>query len=516
MHTIGLDVGGTHTDGVILNAEGKAVAWGKTTTTPHLGDGIRTIIAQLLAQTNIKTETILRVVMGTTHATNAILEGKHLLPTGLLRLLNGKPRYPSSGFGWPQALKHSVIGAVECCEGGYECDGKASPRFNRREVREAIERLLEAGVGSISVVGAFSPLNGNQEGEVQDLVQEIVGGPFPVTLSHKIGGIGLIERENATLLNSALKQVIAQEFASIKRMLHQMGILAPFWMTQNNGSLLSIEEAIDFPIRTIGAGPTNSFIGAAKLCALADAIVVDIGGTSTDIGIIEGGYARGSFQAAAIGGIPLHFAMPDMISLALGGGSCVELREMGRYQVGPHSVAKQLQEKSRVFGGNVLTLTDIGVMLGYMPLEGRGALSMGLGEAEAKTISQEVCRQVYQSIVRLRGRKHTLPVILVGGGALLLQQLFERDDIEGIIPEGAGIANAYGAGLAEISGTVDKVVSLKEREETLNALKEEAKEEVIRQGCDEKKVRIARVSILPFAYTSEALARVSVTAAGPA
>ena len=72
MNTIGLDVGGTHTDGVILNAEGKAVAWGKTTTTPHLGDGIRTIIAKLLVQANIKPDAIQRVVMGTTHATNAI------------------------------------------------------------------------------------------------------------------------------------------------------------------------------------------------------------------------------------------------------------------------------------------------------------------------------------------------------------------------------------------------------------------------------------------------------------
>ena len=123
------------------------------------------------------------------------------------------------------------------------------------------------------------------------------------------------------MLNSALKNVIATGFASIEDVLKQLNLKASLWLTQNNGSLLSLSEALEFPIKTIGAGPTNSFMGASRLCGINEAIVVDIGGTSTDIGIVEGGYARSSLQAAAIGGVALHFAMPDMISLALGGGS---------------------------------------------------------------------------------------------------------------------------------------------------------------------------------------------------
>lgn len=515
MVTIGIDIGGTHTDGVLLDEQGNTLAWGKTTTTVCLSDGIKTIIEMLLDQAALSPQSIGSVVMGTTHATNAILEGKNLLRVGLLRVLDGKPSLPSPGFRWPQHLKNNVIGAVETCEGGYRCDGIGSYRFNRQEIKNSLERLLEAGAESLSVAGAFSPLNGNQELEAGQIIQELAGNDFPYSLSHQIGGIGFIERENATLLNSALKKVIAKEFALIERILRGMGIHAPLWMTQNNGSLLSMNEAIDFPIRTIGAGPTNSFIGAARLCGLDEAIVVDIGGTSTDIGIVEGGYARSSLHAAAIGGIPLHFAMPDMISLALGGGSHVNHIEGETYHVGPHSLARNLQEQSRVFGGSTLTLTDIGVALELLQVQGGQVERIGLKKEQALQIAKGVCQQIYQSVVRLRGRRHAFPVIVVGGGAPLLQPLFDDLGLEGWIPSNAGIANAYGAALAEISGVVDVVVSLREREVVLTELKEQAKSIAIGKGCDPGQLRIAGVFILPFAYTSDALAKVVVTASGP-
>ncbi len=515
MYTIGIDIGGTHIDGVLLDNQGKNHAWGKTTTTALLNEGVKIILEQLLKQAAIPPNAIDSVVIGTTHATNAILEGKDLLKVGLLRLLDGKPRFPSAGFGWPHFLKQKVIGACETCEGGYECDGRASSRFNRQEIKAAIQGLLENEVEAISVVGAFSPLNGYQEQEVGILIQELAGAEFPFSLSHQIGGIGLIERENAALLNSALKKVIANGFNSMECVLKQLNIQASLWLTQNNGSLLSLEDAIHFPIKTIGAGPTNSFMGASRLCGIHEAIVVDIGGTSTDIGIIEGGYARSSLQAAAIGGVPLHFAMPDMVSLALGGGSHVQIRDGQSFQVGPQSVSRKLQQLSRVFGGPTLTLTDAGVAAGCLLVEGGKRDKIGLSSLEAKEIVKDVCQQIHQSILRLRGNRHEFPVILVGGGASLLQPLFQDFGLKGWMPAEAAVANAYGAGLAEVSSLVDVVVSLKEREKILEQLKEQAKAQAIAKGADPNQVRIAAVSILPFAYTSEALAKVVMTASGP-
>lgn len=514
MCTIGIDIGGTHTDGVLLDEQGKSLAYGKTTTTVPLHEGVKIMIAHLLNQTNIVPHAIKSVVIGTTHATNAILEGRNLLKVGLLRLMIGKPRFPSPGFNWPSLLKHTVIGAYENCEGGYECDGRASPKFHLQEVKDAAERLLQKGCEAISVVGTFSPLNGQQEQEAAIVIQELAGKEFPISLSHQIGGIGLIERENAALLNSALKRVILDGFVSMEQALQQMNIQAPLWLTENNGSLLSLNEAIRFPIKTIGAGPTNSFIGASKLCGIQEAIVVDMGGTSTDIGIVERGYARSSLQAAAIGGIPLHFSMPDMISLAIGGGSHVQFQESS-FQVGPQSVARQLKSLSRAFGGPILTLTDAGVASGSLQVEGGKRENIGLSSWEAQTIIHRACQQIHQAILRLRGKRHDIPIILVGGGAVLMKPLIQDFGLNGWMPVEAAVANAYGAGLAEISSVVDKVVSLKEREKVLNELKEQSRRQAIAKGADQNQVRIAGVSILPFAYTSDALAKVVITASGP-
>ncbi len=515
MYKIGIDVGGTHTDGVLLDWQGKSHAWGKTTTTASLEAGVKTIVKQLLTKAHLSPCSIQNVIVGTTHATNAILEGKNLLKVGLLRLLDGKPRFPSPGFGWPLNLKEQVIAAYETCEGGYECDGRSSTKFNLAQIKQALMYLMDKGVEAISVVGSFSPLNGQQEKEVGFVIQELAGKNFPFSLSHQIGGIGLIERENATLLNSALKKVIAQGFCHVEEVLRQLGIEASLWLTQNNGSLLSLQEAIDFPIKTIGAGPTNSFVGATRLCGAQEAIVVDIGGTSTDIGIVEGGYARSSLQAAAIGGIPLHFSMPDMISLAFGGGSHVQLKDHHTFQVGPQSVARELKVQSRVFGGSTLTLTDVGIAAGYLQLEDSFQEKIGLNSSYAKEMITYVCQKIYQGIIRLRGKRHEFPVILVGGGASLLQPLFKDFGLKGWAPIEASVANAYGAGLAEVSSVIDGVFSLKEREKVLNDLKEQAKQQAIAKGANPKQIRIANISILPFAYTSDALAKVVITASGP-
>lgn len=514
MTTIGIDIGGTHTDGVLLDNTGKSIVYCKTTTTFHLHEGVKNIILDLLTTSKIDPRAIISVMMGTTHATNSILEGKGLLKVGLIRLLDGKPQFPSPGFGWPFWLKQKVIHAYETCEGGYECDGRASSRFSLSEIKIAIQKLLEKGCEAISVVGSFSPLNGAQEQEVERMILELAGKDFPVSLSHQIGGIGLIERENAALLNSALKKVILDGFISMEQVLRQLDIAAPLWLTQNNGSLLSLTEAMHFPIKTIGAGPTNSFIGASRLCGFHEAIVVDIGGTSTDIGIVEGGYARSSMQAAAIGGISLHFSMPDMISLAIGGGSHVQLNEGFSCQIGPQSVARQLRNLSQVFGGSILTLTDAGVASGLLQVVGGKMENISLRRCEAKEIVKKACRQIHQSILRLRGKNIHYPVIIVGGGAPLLQSLFEDFGMKGCVPVEASVANAYGAGLAEICGVIDRVVSLKEREKVLEELKAQARQQAVDKGAKADQVRIAGISILPFAYTSDALAKVVVTASG--
>lgn len=104
--------------------------------------------------------------------------------------------------------------------------------------------------------------------------------------------MGFIERENSTILNAALKKVMTEVFSGLTATASEFGLACPFWITQNNGSILTSTQAIKYPVLTIAADPTNSFIGGRKLTQLKDAIVIDIGGTSTDIGIIRKGFPR--------------------------------------------------------------------------------------------------------------------------------------------------------------------------------------------------------------------------------
>lgn len=512
MYTLGIDIGGTHTDGIIINHAGQKLAWAKTATTTPLTEGVQKLIAQLTQSVN--PAQIGNVILGTTHATNAILEAKGLLKVGLLRLSDSLPKSPTVGFGWPSLLKNAAIAGMESTFGGYDFNGRPSSRFNRSQVQKAIAKLLDQKAEAISVVSAFATINGSQENEVAEIIAAMAGNNFPVTLSHQIGGIGFIERENATLLNSALKNVMSEGFGSIAALLLQYRIKASLWMTQNNGSIVNMEEAIAFPIKTIGAGLTNSFIGATKLVGVADAVVVDIGGTSTDIGVVEGGYARTSLHAATIGGIALHCALPDILSLPLGGGSILNHCPTSGWQIGPHSVAKELTQLSQVFGGSTLTLTDAGVVAGKLPIA-NDRTKIFLTVQEGDKILSQICHTIHRAVIRLRGKKQDLPVIVVGGAAPLLQKLYTEFQLAGTMPELGGIANAFGAALAEVSASVNVVVSLDNREKTLNELKEQALRKACEKGADPAKVRIAQLSAYPLTYASGNLAKVSVLASGP-
>ena len=136
------------------------------------------------------------------------------------------------------------------------------------------------------------------------------------------------------------------------------------YLSQNDGTLMTMEHARRYPILTIACGPTNSIRGASYLSQLKNAIVIDVGGTTTDLGVIQNGFPRESSVAATIGGVRTNFRMPDVVSIGLGGGSIVREKPDGTVTVGPDSVGYEITEHALVFGGDVLTATDIAVRLG--------------------------------------------------------------------------------------------------------------------------------------------------------
>ena len=186
-----------------------------------------------------------------------------------------------------------------------------------------------------------------------------------ITLSSQIGRIGLLERENAAIMNACLRDLSKKVIEAFRAALDRTGIKGRFYLTQNDGTLMDAGFAERFPVLTFASGPTNSMRGAAFLSGVQDAIVVDIGGTTTDVGSLRNGFPRQASMAVEIGGVRTNFRMPDVFSIGLGGGSLVvEDKPNGNVSVGPRSVGYRLRSDALIFGGKTLTTSDMIVAAG--------------------------------------------------------------------------------------------------------------------------------------------------------
>ena len=139
-----------------------------------------------------------------------------------------------------------------------------------------------------------------------------------VTLSHRIGRIGLLERENAAILNAALSELAIRVIEAFGSAINELGIQAPIYLSQNDGTLMTASQAARYPVLTFASGPTNSMRGAAVLSGYSDALVVDIGGTTSDIGLLLDGFPREAAMTVNVGGVRTNFRMPDLLAVGPG------------------------------------------------------------------------------------------------------------------------------------------------------------------------------------------------------
>jgi N-methylhydantoinase A/oxoprolinase/acetone carboxylase beta subunit/DUF917 family protein len=505
-YKIGVDIGGTNTDAVLVNDKDEVICFCKKTTTSPVEEGFFSVLKELLQKSGCVTYKIKEVRVGTTHAINAILERKNLHKVGLIRIgSNMIDNSMEAGFKWPKDLKEAVLGDVITINGGYECDKKEIFSFSIKEVEIAVERLLKRDVNGIAVVGSFACFYPEQELIVEKIIKEKMrkDQSIEVSLSHKIGGIGFLARENATILNTSLQGVLKKGFQNLKKIMEELNLFCPLFFIQNNGSILEVDTAMQYPILTIGSGPANSFVGAAKLTKMKEAIVIDIGGTSSDIGVICEFAPRRSINCCEIDGVMLNFPMPDIVSCAVGGGSIVDMK---RLSIGPRSVGAQLFKKGVSFGGDVLTLTDAAIGVDNLLF--------------SKTISK-VDRSDGLKILRLAFSKieeevkkvcvKELLVVLVGGGASLFRTILPKGFV---MPPLASVANAYGAALAQITHREESVVCLNNRDKVIELLKKKAIKQAINKGARRERVKIVDINITPYYYMPGNLGRVSVTASG--
>lgn len=179
-------------------------------------------------------------------------------------------------------------GLTALVAGGYFFDGSPIASLNEDEIRSIIRQALASNIQSFCVCGVFSPSRPDQEKRVAEIIREESPHTY-ITVSHEIAGLGLIERENVSILNACLRPLAVRTMKALEQALPD-GL--PLFFTQNNGTLLSLEQCGQFPVFTFASGSTNSMIGAAHLTGIKNGIVIDIGGTSTDIGMIINGRPR--------------------------------------------------------------------------------------------------------------------------------------------------------------------------------------------------------------------------------
>ncbi|KAL5623784.1 hypothetical protein FOBRF1_003034 [Fusarium oxysporum] len=515
---IGVDVGGTNTDAVAIDvalatqgdAQRGVIAFKKTPTTPDATAGIETAVRAVIDSGSIVPQRIASITVGTTHFINAVVErdARRLQKVGVLRLSRSFLREVPPFSDFPLDLAAIIKGYCGIIDGGLHIDGSQEAPIKEAQVMAECEKLKAENLRAVVIAGVFSPIDEifKQESRVRDIILREIPG-IDVVCSHEVANIGFLERENASILNAAILQYARKTMRRFNQAKKKLNLTCPLFITQNDGTTLDAAAAARIPIRTFASGATNSMRGAAYLAGIdaggnSSAIVVDIGGTTADIGVIlPSGLPRQASAYVTVAGVRVNYSMPHLHSVGLGGGSLVRNVD-GRVKVGPESVGHYLVEEALVFGGNTCTASDIAVALGRADMGDRSRLAE-LNHEFVQSAKDCIKTLLDGAVDVIKTSADPLPVLLVGGGAVLAPE-----DILGaskvILPPFHDVANAIGAAISRVSGDVDIVQSTAHQTESqaLERAKKMAVERAIQAGAIPESIAMANVESIPLQYVS--------------
>ncbi|KAL0475089.1 hypothetical protein QR685DRAFT_549745 [Neurospora intermedia] len=546
---IGVDVGGTNTDGVILDPSLASfspsrgiLAHIKTATTPNPSDGIMTAITSMFTQleaTNADIhpeDTIASVTIGTTHFVNAVIERdpSRLSRVAVLRLSGPFSKHVPPCVDWPEDMRSLILGYHARVKGGLEVDGSLISDIDESEIVEQCKEIRKrGGIKAVVINSVFSPIDTvyRQEERAAEIVRRELGGQgeVDVVCSKEVANLGFLERENAAVLNASILRFARRTIREFRQAVGRLGLKGvPVFITQNDGTILEGEKAAELPIKTFSSGPTNSMRGAAFLVqgqkdgkkegqVHGEAMmVVDIGGTTTDVGLLlPNGFPRQQAAYSELAGVRMNFSCPDIKSIGLGGGSIVRKSKNG-ITIGPDSVGYKINKEALLFGGSTLTTTDCTV-LANPDITSIGDASLvkdALTEEETQQFKTIVRSKIEKIIDNMKTSPEDLPAILVGGGAVIAP-----DELQGaskvLKPRWSEVANAIGAAIARVSSVVDTIKSTEAKTEKqfLEEIKKDAIERTIAAGASPESVEVVEVEMLPLQYV-ENKTRFVVRAAG--
>lgn len=508
MIRIGIDVGGTNTDAVLMK-DATVLAGVKSPTTKDVMTGVVNALRKVLSEAGMEARAVDVVMIGTTHFTNAVVERRDLAKTAAIRLCLPATAALPPMVDWPEDLRAEIGNHWYLAHGGHEVDGREISPLDEAELIGIAEDIRAKGITTLAISSVFSPVSDQFERRAAEIIAKALPG-VDITLSADIGRIGLLERENAAIMNACLRDLSREVVAAFRTALAGIGFDGRFFLTQNDGTLMDADYAEKFPVLTFASGPTNSMRGAAFLSGVSDAIVVDIGGTTSDAGCLQKGFPRPATVEVEVGGVRTNFRMPDVFSVGLGGGSRVSADGT---EVGPKSVGYRIVEEARIFGGNTLTASDIVVAAGEAEL-GDATHVAAIDADVIKAARTRMDFMLEDCVERARVSPDPMPVIVVGGGSILVTKPIAG--LELLKPNHYAVANAVGAAIAQVSGEVDRIYTLSEisRDEALSDARSRATQAAVDAGARADSVEIVDIEDVPLAYLPGNATRVRVKAVG--
>ncbi|OQY50289.1 MAG: hydantoinase [Desulfobacteraceae bacterium 4572_89] len=453
---IGLDVGGTHTDAVLLSSRGIEKKVKVSTDPDNLFSCVLSGFTKLLD--NIDPDGIKRVVISTTLTTNAIIQ-HNMEPVGMI--VSSGPGIDPEFFRTGDQY-YPVTGSINH-------RGREKAQVNEMEIKDIAQKLKKAGVEYVGVVGKFSVRNPSHE----ILIKRILNKYFKkIFLGHHVSGnLNFPRRIATTHLNAAVFSLHKSFFEAVKKSLEEKGLTIPILILKADGGTMNLESSMDFPGQTVLSGPAASIMGAIPHAPVnEDVIVLDIGGTTTDIAFLVDkapllepvGIQRGQYKSL------IRSLRTD--SRGIGGDSALRTVK-GKLTIGPDRHGPAM-----AFGGSIPTPTDALVVLKLMKEGDRGkalagihkiALELGLSDIQAadqvfKRCCSDIMKKTFEMVDVinsqpvytvhdfLEGYKLSpIKILVLGGPAVFfadkIKELYQIDTIA--VPE-SSVANAIGAALA--------------------------------------------------------------------
>lgn len=379
-YRLGVDVGGTFTD-LLLFDEATGKFWRhKTPSTPHdSSEGILNGVKAITAEAGVSAKDIAYFLHGTTVATNAVLEGKGakvgLVTTeGYRDIMQIARSFVPGGLAawivWPKPQPLAALEDTVEAPGRMGADGKEVRPLDEDAVRAALRKLKANGIEALTVSLINAYVNGAHEARIGEIAAEELPG-IPVSLSHEVlPEMQEYERTLSTVANAAVRPVVSKYVSNLRTKLEDEGLEGKLSLLRSDGGLMSSHKAEEHPVNILMSGPAGGVTGAkwvAKNAGLKNILTLDVGGTSTDVALIEGLEAR-RVRTTEVGHLSVRASALDVKTVGAGGGSIAHVPELTKaLRVGPESAGAVPGPVAYNKGGTLPTVTDANVVLGYLP-----------------------------------------------------------------------------------------------------------------------------------------------------